>query len=802
MRYGYFDKKNKEYVVTRPDTPTPWINYIGSGNYGGIVSNTGGGYSFHKDPQNRRVTRYRYNSIPMDRPGRYIYIRNKDTGEYWNPGYQPVLKKIDSYSCRHGMGYTVLTGEYQGVIGEVTYFVPDDKNFEIWHVKLSNIRGVAQKLQVFAYSEFCFWDAIMDQQNVDWVQQINQGRYDDGIITYHPHHITDNAAFFATGEKVSSFDTNLETFIGKYRSESNPIAVEQGGCSNSISRRMNGVGAFCIDADLGPNEEREMVFILGFAEERKEIRQDIKDYLSPNNAKAALVRLKEYWENYIGKLCVDTPDEEMNLFVNVWNQYQCKTTFNWSRFVSLYQLGLGRGMGIRDSAQDSLGVMHTIPSEAKELIIKLLKCQFTDGRAYHLFFPLTGEGGQGDAPVKKYDWYSDDHLWLILAVNAYVKETGDFKFLNEPILYNDKTTSETVMKHLDRALEFTYNNRGPNNIALAGRADWNDTLNLDLGNGVAESVFTSMLFCRAVLEMLELCEYLKNNGFCSEDSAMYKEMSCEGVEPCSKFSDMYQEMRNAINESSWDGEWYKRAFDDYGNPLGSKENEYGKIFINSQSWAILGKVADVEKAEKCMESVDKYLNSKFGIVTMYPSYPEYDETKGGITTFPVGTKENGGIFLHTNPWMMISETLLGNGDKAFEYYSQILPGKRNDDAELYEVEPYVYCQNILGKENPQFGVGRNSWLSGTAAWNMVASSQHILGIRANYDCLIVEPCIPSNWEGFKAKRVFRGATYNIEVQNPNGVNSGIAKITVDGEEVTKIPVFEAGTTHTVIVLMK
>ncbi|PYG88801.1 cellobiose phosphorylase [Ruminiclostridium sufflavum DSM 19573] len=784
MRYGYFDKKKKEYAVTRPDTPTPWINYIGSGNYGGIVSNTGGGYSFHKDPQNRRVTRYRYNSIPMDRPGRYIYIRNKNSGEYWNPGYQPVQRKLDSYSCRHGMGYTVLSGEYQGVIGEVTYFVPDDKNFEIWHVKLSNTYGIAQSLQVFAYSEFSFWDAILDQQNVDWVQQINQGRFDDGIITYYPYHVSDNAAFFATGEKVSSFDTNLETFIGKYRSEGNPIAVEQGGCSNSISRRMNGAGAFCIDVDLKSDEEREMVFILGFAEDRTAIKEDIKEYLSPGKAKEALTRLKKYWDDYTGRLSVETPDEDMNLFVNVWNQYQCKTTFNWSRFVSLYQLGLGRGMGIRDSAQDTLGVMHTIPEEAKQLIIKLLKCQFTDGRAYHLFFPLTGEGGQGDAPVNKFDWYSDDHLWLILAVNAYVKETGDFAFLKELILYNDRSTSGTVLNHLDMALEFTRNNKGPHNIALAGRADWNDTLNLDTGKGAAESVFTSMLYCRAALEMVELCEYLKNKE--------------QGI----KYTGMYEEMKNAINSSSWDGEWYKRAFDDNGEPLGSKENKFGKIFINSQSWAILGKVADCDKADKCMKSVDRYLNSKYGIVTMYPSYNEYDETKGGVTTYPVGTKENGGIFLHTNPWMMISETLLGNGDKAFEYYRRILPAKRNDDAELYEVEPYVYCQNILGKENPQFGVGRNSWLSGTAAWNMVASSQHILGIRANYDCLIVDPCIPAEWQGFKAKRVFRGAVYNIEVQNPNGVCSGISKITVDGAEVAKIPVFEAGTTHSVVVLMK
>ncbi len=775
MKYGYFDEGAREYVVTRPDTPTPWINYIGSGKYGGIVSNTGGGYSFHKDPQNRRITRYRYNSIPMDRPGRYIYIRDAATGEYWNPGFQPTARKLDSYSCRHGMGYTVLEGEYKGVAADVTYFVPDDRDFEIWLLRVKNLTSAAKKLQVFSYAEFCFWDAIMDQQNVDWVQQINQGRYDDGIITWYPHYISNNASFFATGAKVSSFDTNLETFIGKYRSEANPAAVEQGACSNSISLRTNGVGAFCNELELAGGQAEEIVFILGYAEDRTTIRKDIEAYLDPGEARKALERLNKYWEGYIGKLRVDTPDRDMNLFVNMWNQYQCKTTFNWSRFVSLYQLGLGRGMGIRDSAQDTLGVMHTIPEQAKGLIVKLLQCQYTDGRAYHLFFPLTGEGGVGDAPVKKFDWYSDDHLWLILAVNAYVKETGDFAFLDQEVLYNDKKTTATVWEHLIKALEFTDKWKGPHNIALAGRADWNDTLNLDTGKGVAESVFTSMLFCRAAIEMKELSSYLGRK----DDGA--------------RFDDMYTRMKDAVNETCWDGEWYVRAFDDESRPLGSKENAFGKIFINSQSWAVLGKVSDEERTRKCLESVNRHLNSKYGIVAMYPAYTQYDDSKGGITTYPPGAKENGGIFLHTNPWVMIAEIMTGNGDRAFEYYKQILPARRNNEADHLEVEPYVYPQNILGKEHPQFGIGRNSWLSGTAAWNMVASSQYILGIRPGYDCLIVDPCIPSAWDGFRAVRVFRGAEYSIEVRNPAHVCSGVKKITLNGAVVDKIPVLPEGT---------
>lgn len=781
MKFGYFDERAREYVITRPDTPTPWINYIGSGKYGGIVSNTGGGYSFHKDPQNRRITRYRYNSIPMDRPGRYLYIRDAATGEYWNPGFQPSATKLDSYSCRHGMGYTVLEGEYKGVTASLTYFVPDDRDFEIWLFKAGNTLNVPKRLQIFSYAEFCFWDAILDQQNVDWAQQINQGRHDNGIITWYPHYVGHKASFFATGGEVSSFDTNLETFIGRYHSEANPIAVEQGACANSISYRTNGVGAFCNDLELQAGETKELVFILGYSENRAGIRRDIEAYLKPAEAHAALERLNAEWDSYIGNLYVETPDNDMNLFVNMWNQYQCKTTFNWSRFVSLYQLGLGRGMGIRDSAQDTLGVMHTIPEQAKGLIIKLLQCQYTDGRAYHLFFPLTGEGGSGDAPVKKFDWYSDDHLWLILAVNAYVKETGNFDFLDEIVKYNDKKTEATVWEHLNKALEFTDFNKGPHKIALAGRADWNDTLNLDTGKGVAESVFTSMFFCRAAAEMVGLSGYTGRKA---------DEM---------KYARMLEQMKNAINESCWDGEWYTRAFDDDSVPIGSKENTFGKIFINSQSWAVLGGVADKARSRRCLDSVNKYLNTRYGIVAMYPAYTRHEDSKGGITTYYPGAKENGGIFCHTNPWVMIAETMEGNGDLAFEYYSQILPARRNNDAEHLEVEPYVYPQNILGKEHPQFGIGRNSWLSGTAAWNMVASSQYILGIRPDYDCLTVDPCIPRAWDGFRAKRVFRGAVYHIEVKNPAHVNCGVRRILLNGTEVDKIPLQQAGDNVQVVV---
>lgn len=783
MRYGYFDKQAREYVITRPDTPTPWINYIGAGGYGSIVSNTGGGYSFHRDPQHRRVTRYRYNSLPADRPGRYIYLRDQDTGVYWNPGYQPAGRKLDDYCCRHGLGYTVLSGEYQGMRGEVTYFVPDEKNFEIWLVRLRNNTHLKKTYRIFGYAEFCFWDAIKDQQNVDWVQQINQGRYEEGLITWYPHFVADNSSFFATGEPVHSFDTNLEAFIGRYRSEANPIAVEEGAGTNSLSYRQNGVGALCLELTLGRGEEREAVFILGFAEDRTKIRAEIEDYLRPEGARAALDRLKDHWTDFTSKLNVETPDEDMNLFLNTWNQYQCNTTFNWSRFVSLYQLGLGRGMGLRDSAQDVLGVLHAIPRKTKTLLTKLLSCQYPDGRAYHLYFPLTGEGGEGDAPIMSFDWYSDDHLWLIPAVNAYLKETGDFAFLETGVAYNDKQSEGTVLEHLERALAFTAAHRGPQGLALAGRADWNDTLNLDQGKGRAESVFTSMLYCRTLLELAELYAFLGRTGEAAR---------CRTAQAA---------MAAAINAACWDGDWYIRAFDDEGVPLGAESCAYGKIFINTQSWAVLGGVAAPAQAERALAAVEDHLNTPYGLVAVYPAYPAFDPAKGGISTYPPGAKENGGIFVQTNPWVAMAETMLGRGDRAYRYYRQTMPAAHNDAADRFEVEPYVYPQNILGKEHPQAGVGRNSWLTGAAAWHLVLASQYILGIRPEYDRLTIDPCLPPSWKGFKARRVFRGAVYEIEVRNPGGVSKGVKELRVDGRVAEYVPIMASGTRHAVTVVM-
>ena len=545
----------------------------------------------------------------------------------------------------------------------MTYFVPDDRDFEIWSAGVANTTHLPKVLRVFGYAEFCFWDALKDQQNVDWVQQINQGRYANGVITWHPHHEAASCAFFATGEPVHSFDTNLEAFIGNYRCAANPIAVELGACTGSISYRRNGVGALCLELALARGEEREVVFILGFAEDKAQLRDEIAPYLKPAAAHDALARLKESWQSFTKHFTVATPDEETGLPLNTWNQYQGNTTFNWSRFVSLYQLGLGRGMGFRDSAQDVLGVSHAIPQKV------------------------------------------------------------------------NKTTEGTVLEHLQRALAFTAAHRGPHGLALIGRADWSDALNLDLGQGRAESVFTSMLYCRALLEMDELLGHLGRR----EEAARYR--------------GEHAEMGRLINGSGWDGEWYLRAFDDDGNPLGSRACRHGKIFINSQSWAVLSGVAPRERAESALAAAERYLQTEHGLVAVYAAF---DGALGGITTYPPGAKENGGIFVQTNPWIVIAQAMLGRGEQAYQCYRQTLPSKHNEAAERFEVEPYVYPQNILGKEHPQFGVGRNSWLTGAASWHFVAATQYILGIRPEYDGLTIDPCLPPAWDGFKATRVFRG----------------------------------------------
>jgi len=789
MRYGYFDHESNEYVVTRPDTPTPWINYIGAGRYGGFASNTGGGYSFDHDPKNKRILRYRYNSIPPDQPGRYVYIRDEKTKKYWSATWSPTYTKLDSYECRHGMGYTTITAEYEKIKSSITYFVPDNnQSLELWVLKIKNTGNKERKLKLFSYAEFSFYDAVKDQTNVDWCQQINQATFEHQTIFWTSFMKTMGYTYFTTNAKIHSFDTDREKYIGPYRSLANPIVVEKGECSNYKAQRGNGVGGLCIEIALAPNEEKEIIFILGTVEKKEDALPLIKKYSHHFNASEAFVSLKNYMHNYIGKLQVKTPDKDLNVMVNTWNQYQCKCTFNWSRFVSLYQLGVNRGMGFRDTDQDTLGVMHTIPNEAKHTILKLMRIQYKEGYAAHQFYPLTGEIDVGDAAEggrKAAKWYSDDHLWIILATCAYIKETGDFDFLNEKVHFVNDGNS-MVFEHLTNALEYSVTHTGKHGLCLLGWADWDDTLNLDTGKGQAESVWSTMLLGVALLEMVSLCKAIKNKGLIK------------------KYSELHKHFSKIINTSAgWDGQWYLRAYTDEGKKVGSHINEKAKIYLLTQSWAVMAGFATEKRAKTALESAHKYLNTKYGLVLIWPAYDHFDWRIGGTTTYPPGAKENGGIFLQTNPWQMIAQTMIGDGDRAYQYYRQILPSSKNDIADLYEVEPYVYCQNILGKEHPQFGLGRNSWLTGTAAWTMVAVSQYILGIKPDYNGLIIDPCIPSKWKGFEIKRVFRGSTYYITMRNPKGATKGIKSLVIDSKKIAGnlIPAFSDGKDHHVEAVM-
>jgi len=776
MKYGYFDEKNKEYIITRPDTPTPWINYIGDGDYGGIISNTAGGYSFHKDPRYRRILRYRYNAIPEDQSGRYLYIRDEETSEYWSSTWQPVKTHLDKYQCRHGLGYTIISSEKSKISTEATYFVPLNTNFEYWAFKIKNLSEKNRKLKTFSYAEFSFYDAVMDQQDVDWVQQIGQGEFKDGVISFY-NPMKSGFTFFASNGNIDGYDCDRDYFIGGYNDLKNPAAVVKGKCSNSRLYRGNGVGVISHTLNLAPGEEKTLVFMLGIVPKIEGAFEVKKKFCSPKTAANEFEKLNANWNAYVSKLQVKTPDNDMDLMVNIWNQYQCKCTFNWSRFVSLYQLGIGRGMGFRDSSQDILGILHAMPDVAKKRIIQLLKNQFKKGDAYHQYYPLTGEGdGKG---------YSDDHLWIILSVANYLKETGDMAFLGAIIPYANNEGKGTVLEHLEKAIEFSLHDTGPHDLPLIRFADWNDTVNLDKGKHKAESIFVAFLLAYALQEMIAIYHFIGKKN------------------KAEKYAKTWQALKKQINKIAWDGKWYIRAFDDNGRKLGSKKCKTGKIYLEHLGWSVLSGVIPENKTITMLDTVHDLMNTKYGLILMWPAYHGLDPTKGGVTTYPPGAKENGGIFLHTNPWIIIAETIIGRGDNAYKYYRQILPPAHNNIADIRKAEPYVYCQNILGKEHPLFGLGRNSWLTGTAAWTLTAAVNYILGIKPDFDGLRIDPSIPKSWGSFTVQRVFRNDTYIIDVRNPSHVSKGIKNMTVDGKLIAgnKVPIFNDAKVHKVLVTM-
>ncbi len=792
VNYGYFDDAQREYVITRPDTPLPWINYLGCESYFGLISNTAGGYSFYRDARLRRLTRYRYNNVPLDTGGRYIYLRDNASGDYWSPSWQPVRGALDDYTCRHGMGYTVIAGRRAGIAAQTRYFVPLGETLEVWDFSVTNERDSAADLSVFSLVEFNLWDAYDDMTNFQRNFSIGQVELDDEVI-YHKTEYRerrDHVAYFACSAPLAGYDTQREAFLGAYRGFDAPVVVERGESANSIAYGWSPIGSHHVVLRVEPGETRRVIFVLGYHENPRDQKFDPPDSQTVNKrtvkpviaryrdaqvVDAAFESLQAYWSNLLGILQVDTPDEHTNRMVNIWNAYQCMVTFNMSRSASFYESGVGRGMGFRDSSQDLLGFVHMVPERARERILDIAATQFPDGGAYHQYQPLTK---RGNAAVGSK--FNDDPHWLVLGTAAYIKETGDWAILNEPVQFDNLPGSEQPLwEHLRRSIQYTLDRLGPHGLPLIGRADWNDCLNLNtfssepgesfqtadsMDGKVAESVFIAGLFVISATEMAGMARHLGLN----DESDGYLHLA--------------EQMSAVVHEHGWDGEWFLRAYDHYSARVGSRECDEGKIFIEPQGICVMAGIGlDNGRARQALDAVKTHLATPHGIVLQQPAYSRYYLNLGEISSYPPGYKENAGIFCHNNPWIMIAEAMLGDGDQAYDYYRRINPSAREAISDVHRCEPYVYAQMIAGKDAPTHGEAKNSWLTGTAAWNFVAITQWILGIRPDFEGLRVAPVIPETWQGFTARRVFRGVTYAITVRREGPGNT--LSLTVDGQPI-------------------
>jgi cellobiose phosphorylase len=810
VRYGYFDDDRREYVITHPDTPLPWINYLGTEAFHGVISNTAGGYCFYRDARLRRITRYRYNGVPADTGGRYLYLRDDESGGYWSPSWQPVQRDLDSYECRHGLSYTQISSSYLGIHAETRYFVPPGETLEVWRLCVRNDRATPANLSVFSSVEFCLWDAQDDTTNFQRNFSTGEVEVADGVI-YHKTEYRerrDHFAYFACSEPLAGFDTQRDAFLGRYRGWDRPLAVERGESSGSLAHGWSPHGSHHVRLSLAPGEAREVIFLLGYWENprdgkfdppgsqvinKAQVRPVIERWLRPAEVASAFSRLREQWTSVLSALQVQTPDSDTNRMVNIWNSYQCTVTFAMSRSASMFESGIGRGIGFRDGNQDLLGYVHLAAGQARARLIDLASTQLRNGGAYHQFQPLTKRGNDALG-----GGFNDDPLWLVLAVAAYLKETGDSEILDEPVPYeNDDDSATPLHEHLARCVGYTLARLGPHGLPLIGRADWNDCLNLNCfsdapgesfqttGNregGSAESVFIAGLFILAARELAEIAARRGAGAAAAEYHAAADKMA------------------GSITEYGWDGAWFRRAYDYFGNVVGSGENAEGKIFVEPQGICVMSGVGVGNGiARQALDSVREHLATPHGIVLLHPAYTRYHTELGEITSYPPGYKENAGIFCHTNPWVMIAEAMVRRGDAAFGYYKQINPSAREEISEVHRCEPYVYAQMIAGKAAPTHGEAKNSWLTGTAAWNLVAITQWILGIRPDFDGLRVDPVLPASWDGFTATRRFRGATYQITVRKPVGATGRVRRLTVAGESVpgTLVPVAAPGETVTV-----
>ncbi|MNZ37581.1 N,N'-diacetylchitobiose phosphorylase [compost metagenome] len=812
MKFGQFDDVRKEYVINTPQTPYPWINYLGNEQFFGLISNTAGGYTFYRDARLRRLTRYRYNNIPLDTGGRYYYLRDHDNNDFWTPGWMPVKRELDFYECRHGLGYTSITGERGGISVNQLAFIPLGYNGEVHRLTIKNTSNANKTVSLFSFAEFCLWNAQDDMTNFQRNLSTGEVEVQDSVI-YHKTEYRERRnhyAFYSVNRKIDGFDTDRESFVGLYNGLHEPQVVVAGKASNSVASGWSPIGSHEVKLTLAPGEEQSLVFILGYVEVPEEEKWEapsvinkkpalamIEQFATDADVDRALQELAAYWENLLSKYQINSGDDKLNRMVNIWNPYQCMVTFNMSRSASYFESGIGRGMGFRDSNQDLLGFVHQIPERAKERILDIAATQFEDGSAYHQYQPLTKKGNNEVGTG-----FNDDPLWLILGTAAYIKETGDTSILDEQVPFDSNpNNTATLFEHLKRSFYHVINNLGPHGLPLIGRADWNDCLNLNcfsnepgesfqttanIEGRVAESVFIAGLFVFVGPDFAEFCRM--------------RGLEAEANEAVSHIDNM----RATTLNHGFDGDWFLRAYDHYGEKIGSKENEEGQIFIEPQGMCVMAGIGVEEGlADKAMVSVQERLDTKYGIVLQQPPYSKYYLNLGEISTYPPGYKENAGIFCHNNPWIMIAETVLGHGDRAFEVYSKIAPAYLEDISEIHRMEPYVYSQMIAGKDAVRHGEAKNSWLTGTAAWNYVAITQAILGIQADFNGLKVDPCIPSAWDGFEITRVFRGDTYVIKISNPNHVSKGVKSITLNGAAVEGIvipPVGDGGTHEVVVVL--
>ena len=790
MKYGFFDDANREYVITNPLTPYPWINYFGMDDFFSLFSNTSGGYSFFMDARLRRITRYRYNNVPVDNEGRYFYI--VDNGVTWSPGFKPVKTELDSYECRHGLGYSVITSSKNALKVQQTSFVPLGESCEVHELVLTNESTESKDVDVYSYIEFALWDALDDMTNFQRNYSTGEVEVLDNTIFHKTEYRErrDHFSFYSVNKQVQGFDTDREQFIGLYSDVSCPRVVQNNQSNNSLASGWSPIASHHLKATIVPGKSVSYIFVLGYIENKEEkwespgVINKSKAYAMKERFKTseqvneALKQLNDKWTELLSAYLVDTEDEKVNRMVNIWNAYQCMITFNLSRSASYFESGVGRGMGFRDSNQDILGFVHQLPKRARERLVDLAATQLRDGGAYHQYQPLTKKGnhdlGSG---------FNDDPLWMILSVATYIKETGDMSILKETVPFeNDASLAASMMEHMKRSFNHVINNLGPHGLPLIGRADWNDCLNLNCysttpgesfqtaNNGTdgltAESVFIAGMFAFIGPEYVELCQRTGDE------------------EEAKRAQEEIEKMKKKVLEHGYDGEWFLRAYDAQGNKVGSDSCEEGKIFIEPQGMCVMGEIGiESGEAEKALDSAWKYLDTKYGMVLNQPAYTSYHVELGEISSYPPGYKENAGIFCHNNPWVACAEATIGRGDKAFEIYRKICPAYLEDISDIHRTEPYVYSQMIAGKDAKFHGEAKNAWLTGTAAWNYITITQAILGVKPYYDGLMIDPCVPSSWKAYTVTRRFRGTTYHITIKNPEHKSKGITKMLVDGEKI-------------------